>query len=239
MCHLRDTTYGFVGRRDWTHEAVDTPQIDPTLSTPSTHQPCKKQRTLPQALRTGMRLIETKIKLNGLRKSFNLSLHAYLPGRVIVGKYFPTEVESKLYNSPVGSFSWGVWPLDENAYWGAYRLHNPDGSLLRYRFDCLEHSRVLPIKENNHIAELELEFRDLLLDSIVMIETPNKDCSVSFQDEEELRKAIASAQLAPSQILKTEQFRQIFTNKPWSVLQEVDNAILLASDQPISPSARS
>lgn len=79
------------------------------------------------------KITEIKQKLDGSSESFELELWDYTAEEFIVARWVASEpaVASK-YGIPVGSYSWGVWPLyHHEGGWCSYRHHNPDGRLNR------------------------------------------------------------------------------------------------------------
>ena len=86
-------------------------------------------------------LEEVKVKLDGTHQCFDLELWRREPRVVVVGKW--TAPDPNAYGVPPASTSWGVWPMVAGQRWGAYRIHTPDGTLLKYRFDALENPRAI------------------------------------------------------------------------------------------------
>ena len=139
---------------------------------------------------------------------------------VVVGRW--SAPASNTYGLPAGTFSWGVWPL-KDAVWGAYRVHSPDGALLKYRFDALE----LPYVEEHTDGELQLVFHDLLLDFTVTAGDKGEPV-VLVEDEDEVEQAVAQDSLKMDQLNKIRQFQAEFEAAPNAFLNSVDEAIATA-----------
>ena len=129
----------------------------------------------------------------------------------------------------VGSFSWGVWCLEENSIWGAYRTHDAGGKLRYYRFDCLErlHVKETPDPDPTN-SQLELWFHDLLLDARVdRVRTQREELlQVEIQDEDEVEIALENGLLSSSQVARINSFRELITTDTKRIIDIVDNAIL-------------
>ena len=163
-------------------------------------------------------LEELKVKLNGSEQRFVLELWRWAPREVVVGKWIAPD--PNVYGIAAGSTSWGVWPLGTHQRWGAYRIHGPNGVLLKYRFDALENARAID-GEPRCVA-----FDDLLLD----ITVESGGAAVTVEDEDEVEAASASGMLRPEQLRRVRAFRTAFVADPTAFLAEVDAHIASAEE---------
>ena len=172
---------------------------------------------------------EIKVKLNGAEERFALELWRWAPREVVVGKWVapvgnPYEIEA-------GGYSYGVWPLALGQRWGAYRIHAPDGELLKYRFDALEQPRAMEGSPRT------IAFDDLLLD--ISATSPT---AFTVEDEDEVAAAVASGALSAAQLREVETFRDEFVADPASFLRivdaHIDTALRLDLDLDHSVNAR-
>lgn len=168
-------------------------------------------------------LKEIKIKFDGSQHIFWNNLVYYSPNNVVVGKYVLNKEASKRYSMPENSYSWGVWPLGEKVFWGAYRNHLPNGDLINYRFDCLEQSDVLEVKDFKECV-LQLTYFDLLLDAKVWRDTEEKT-SVFFEDESEVNAAKENFLFTDTQNKKILQFSTDLKMNTKHILNSVDGFI--------------
>ena len=118
---------------------------------------------------------------------------------VVVGKW--TAPDPNAYGVPPASTSWGVWPMVAGQRWGAYRIHTPDGTLLKYRFDALENPRAIDAIDGE---PRQVAFDDLLLDVTVA--------------------------LRPEQLKEVLAFRSAIVANPAAFLAEVDAHIAAAKE---------
>ena len=161
-------------------------------------------------------LEELKVKLDGTEHRFALELWLWAPSDVVVGKW--TAPGANAYGIPAKSTSWGVWPLGTHQSWGAYRIHGPDGVVLKYRFDALENARAID-GEPRCVA-----FDDLLLDITVA------SGEVIVEDEDEVEAASVSGALRPEQLRSVRAFQAAFIANPTAFLSEVDAHITAAEE---------
>eukprot|EP00924_Labyrinthula_sp_SR-Ha-C_P015881 snap_masked-scaffold_4-processed-gene-11.48-mRNA-1 protein AED:1.00 eAED:1.00 QI:0/0/0/0/1/1/2/0/172 len=165
-------------------------------------------------------LIETKIKLNGTRKIFNLELIKYISNDYIVGKFYFDKLSSKKYSVEPGSVSYGFWPLHSNknkfTNFCCYRFRDPKGIIKKYRFDATRRNFVS--HDNN---DLVITFEDLILDATVDVTDGFK---VSIEDEEEIEEAHRKNLLSKLDVEILKKFKNTFTNqeKTKDILSFVD-----------------
>lgn len=164
----------------------------------------------------GDRLIEVKVKLDGVELRFDLERWLAVP-EVLVGRWVATH--GNAFGAPAGTYSWGVWwphrPM------GAYRLHAPDGTLLRYRLDVIEDVRM---------GDGEVRYRDLLLDASIQ-----PDGEVRFEDEDEVAEALQAGRLSGEQRWRIDWVRGVMESRSAEVRTWVDRAIeqaIAAADAP-------
>jgi predicted RNA-binding protein associated with RNAse of E/G family len=138
-----------------------------------------------------------------------------------VGRWLPSE--GKNYNMPLGSFSWGVWWKEEDI--GAYRLHDPHGNLISYRFDVLKDVRMIKIDSNDLI-----QFSDLVVDLWLWPDEEGKvspgDVQVEDLEELENLKKAGSISLADSQLI--DRVVKDVREQPQRFVDLVDRSILEA-----------
>ena len=133
-------------------------------------------------------------------------------------------------------FSWGVWPLNADASWGAYRFHQADGALMKYRYDILERSSV----STGDDGKLQIMFHDLLLDVFVKLRPDGVsvkrpggeahtselgDVLVEIEDDDEVEQAKADGLLSLEQQQKIGRLRREFLEDAIPFLDAVDRAI--------------
>ena len=135
----------------------------------------------------------------------------------VVGKWVADTANPYL---PIGSYSWGVWPLDSRECWGAYRIHRPDHTLVKYRFDVLWRVSVGPADAE---ASLHLSFHDLLLDVTV-----NADGGVEIEDECEVAAALEAGALSQEQRGVIDRTRRRFQTESAAIVRSVDHWIAAA-----------
>ena len=146
--------------------------------------------------------------------------------RVCVCGHMPTQVVGKWVADaanpylPIGSYSWGVWPLGSRECWGAYRIHRPDHTLVKYRFDVLWRVSVGPADAE---ASLHLSFHDLLLDVTV-----NADGGVEMEDECEVAAALEAGALSREQRSVIDRTRRRFQTESAAIVRSVDHWIAAA-----------
>jgi predicted RNA-binding protein associated with RNAse of E/G family len=124
---------------------------------------------------------------------------------------------------PLGSFSWGVWWKEEDI--GAYRLHDPHGNLISYRFDVLKDVRMIKIDSNDLI-----QFSDLVVDLWLWPDDEGKvspgDVQVEDLEELENLKKAGSISLADSQLI--DRVVKDVREQPQRFVDLVDRSILEA-----------
>ena len=152
------------------------------------------------------RLIEVKEKLSGEELRFDLERWLLTPG-LAVGRWVADAKNT--FGAPAGTYSWGVWRAERPI--GVYRLHTPEGELLRYRIDAIEDVRI---------GDGEVRYRDLLLDARI-----RPDGDVSFEDEDEVDEAITAGRLSWEQRWRIDWVRGVIANRPSEVRGWVDAAI--------------
>ena len=164
------------------------------------------------------------MKLDGTQQCFDIELWRWAPREVVVGKW--TAPDPNAYGVPPASTSWGVWPMVAGQRWGAYRIHAPDGTLLKYRFDALENPRAID-GEPRQVA-----FDDLLLDVTVEVDSSSSSSygAVTVEDEDEVEAAAASGALRPEQLKEVLAFRSAIVANPDAFLAEVDAHIAAAEE---------
>jgi len=161
-------------------------------------------------------ITEIKQRLNGSCEKFELELYD-LNEKFIVAKWTAQKHLADKYGIAVGSYSWGVWPLyEQRGCWGAYRYHRPDGTLQKYRFDCVEKTYVTRKGKNSS----EFVFHDLILDAWVDL-----DMSVKLEDEDELEEAIRRNELTEAQKATVAEFKRLLTQETSWITHVCDQAI--------------
>ena len=161
-----------------------------------------------------------------IRTCVRASANARARARVCVCGHMPTQVVGKWVADtanpylPIGSYSWGVWPLDSRECWGAYRIHRPDHTLVKYRFDVLWRVSVGPADAE---ASLHLTFHDLLLDVTV-----NADGGVEIEDECEVAAALEAGALSQEQRGVIDRTRRRFQTESAAIVRSVDHWIAAA-----------
>lgn len=163
------------------------------------------------------RLRETKRRLDPVTgeetvEEFDIELCG-VTDRAVVGKYVAGQGDP--YGMSEGSVSFGVWWHGENL--GAYRVHSPDGKVLRYRFDVLD---------DLTISEGAVSFRDLLLDCAV---TPGS-FDVELMDEDEVELACENGTLSAEQQHVVELCRARFVGDASALVDMVDVELALVMD---------
>ncbi len=152
------------------------------------------------------RIVEVKERLGKETLRFDLECWATSADHVVARWLAGAE---NVFGAPERTYSWGVWWLGRPL--GAYRLHAPDGALLRYRLDVIEEVRI---------SEGEVRYRDLLLDARIQ-----PDGEVSFEDEDEVSEAIAAGGLSRVQRWRIDWARGVLRDRPGLVRGWVDRAI--------------
>jgi hypothetical protein len=176
--------------------------------------------SLARAIQCKPLLMEWKCCINQKPQLFPLEnwLHSET---LCVGRWLPSE--GKNYNMPLGSFSWGVWWKEEDI--GAYRLHDPHGNLISYRFDVLKDVRMIKIDSNDLI-----QFSDLVVDLWLWPDDEGKvspgDVQVEDLEELENLKKAGSISLADSQLI--DRVVKDVREQPQRFVDLVDRSILEA-----------
>ena len=157
------------------------------------------------------RLVEVKRKLDGQEQRFDLERWLVRPD-LVVGRWLAGP--DNPFGLPADSYSWGVWrprlPI------GVYRLHAPDGTLLRYRLDVVEDVEV---------GDGEVRYRDLLLDASLLPGPAPGDYALRFEDEDEVAAAVAAGRLSRAQRWRIEWVRGVLAERPSEVRGWVDRVI--------------
>lgn len=174
--------------------------------------------------KTPLKEVKHRIKKSSQQFIIENWLHT---SEVCVGRFVASEDTE--FGSLKGSFSWGVWWRDQNA--GAYRIHDPFGNLLAYRFDILK-SVKLWNDENNDI----IEFHDMIVD-IWMWPDENgcvdeKETSVDDLDELDDARECSAVTFA-----ECEDIAEITSSMLWSPVKftkMVDDAIVHAVEGAIN-----
>lgn len=166
-----------------------------------------------------LKVNEIKLKIDGSKMTFSNNVVAYVPQKYIVVKYVATKEDARTFNIPVNSYSWGVWELEHNSFWGAYRTHQCNGNLINYRFDCVESAVVRPAIDTN---SLDLCIKDLILDTKVFHKSDGS-LKVIFEDEDEVH--FHRSRLSNNQIKIIDKFRQSFLEEPHELINKVDKYI--------------
>ncbi len=160
------------------------------------------------------RLVEVKRKLDGEEQRFDLERWLVRPD-LVVGRWLAGP--DNPFGLPADSYSWGVWrprlPI------GVYRLHAPDGTLLRYRLDVVEDVEV---------GDGEVRYRDLLLDASFLPGPAPGDYALRFEDEDEVAAAVAAGRLSRAQRWRIAWVRGVLAERPSEVRGWVDRAIAAA-----------
>ncbi|PZC49292.1 MAG: putative RNA-binding protein, associated with RNAse of E/G family [Chloroflexi bacterium] len=158
------------------------------------------------------RLVEVKRKLDGSEQRFELE--RWLVRRdLAVGRWL-AETDN-VFGLPAGSYSWGVWWVGRPI--GVYRLHAPDGELLRYRIDVVE---AVEIEEDT------IRYRDLLLDArLAPDEEESAGFTLHFEDEDEVAAALAAGTLSREQRWRIDWVRGVLESRSSEVRGWVDAAI--------------
>jgi len=143
--------------------------------------------------------------------------------QVVIGRWLAEE--DNAYGVTPGSYSWGVWPLSPSALWGAYRLHDAEGSLVNYRFDAIDIScgRLTQSEEGGPHC---ITFHDLLLDAKVWpVQGESFHLRVEIEDEDEVEAAREQGKLSQGQLERITEFHQKVTTAPQEWTGVVDGAI--------------
>ena len=168
------------------------------------------------------RLIEIKVKTSGEKQCFTLELW-HERNDFIVGRWVATEKDN--FSLPVGSYSWGVWPLHK-PHWGAYRIHLPCDKLLKYRFDALHGTKCVEKEGIKYLI-----FNDAVLDATVDYSSRDSSPQVEFLDEDEVKMMQLSGTLDLQCENAISNFR---TSMSFPCIREtlsyVDHAISVALD---------
>ena len=154
---------------------------------PMSAQPEAGERGVRLPPAPAARLVEVKRKLDGEEQRFDLERWLVRPD-LVVGRWLAGP--DNPFGLPAASYSWGVWrprlPI------GVYRLHAPDGTLLRYRLDVIEDVEV---------GDGEVRYRDLLLDASFLPGPAPGDYALRFEDEDEVAAAVADRAAEPGAAL--------------------------------------
>jgi len=176
------------------------------------------------------RLREVKYTIDGTVAEYNIELWKAQP-HLVVGRWVAAKGNS--FGLPVGTFSWGVWPIHAGSCWGAYRIHDPAGNLIKYRFDALDNVRFAATETLPKVAQSEsvegvdtahaasLSFDDLILDA--WMRPPNLD-DVRLEDEAELEAALVDGKLSLAQRSRVDAFRSAL-ERPDELVRIVDSSI--------------
>ena len=156
--------------------------------------------------------------MDGSQHEFKLE-HWSACDRYVVGRW--VAVEGNPFGMEPGSYSWGVWPLMSGSVWGAYRMHAPDGQLLKYRFDAVDRVQYVGALGDKECGRVV--FHDLLLDAVV-----DADGNVRLLDEAEVETACELGKMSKGQIERLQAFRSLLLSKREYLLLQVDEAICAA-----------
>jgi len=183
------------------------------------------------SLRTSSTVVEIKRKLDGREQRFELEHlgEAHDDGnervRTLVGVWHAGAHGA--FGLPAFSYSYGVWhdmsPLT------VYRLHLPDGSLLRYRCDAIG---------SLHLSARQVLFTDLLLDALVVPPPQHTRAlpRVELEDEDEVAAATSSGMLTPHLARRVARIRALLLNPTYvqRLIARTDAAIDAAVRQSLS-----
>ena len=150
--------------------------------------------------------------LKGSQQMFELERWRVMPGYSAVARWVAPE--GNPYGIPPKSTSWGVWSMSR-PHLTAYRIHDPQGQLQRYRFDVIE---------DLAITNDQVFFQDLLLDATIDGESRR----VELQDEDEVEEAIRLGKLTEKQQAIISAMREALTKTPSTLTREVDALIDMA-----------
>ena len=155
------------------------------------------------------RITEVKERLEGAPQEFDLECWLRSDEQ-IVGRWL--SVEGNAFGMPAGGWSWGVWWTQR--LYGAYRMHDPDGTLRGYRIDAVSDVRI---------SDNEVRYRDLLLDARI---TP--DGEVTLEDEDEAAQALAAKKLSLREQWALAWVRGVLESRPEVLVHEIDATIAQA-----------
>ena len=157
-------------------------------------------------------ITEIKKGIDGKVQKFELESWRVLPDHSAVARWVAQEDNS--YGLKAKSSSWGVWSMN-HPHLTAYRIHDPQGELISYRFDVID---SLKIHQN------EVSFLDLLLDFKI------KDHYelLEILDEDEVEDAISKNLLTKKQIKIINDTKDIMQKDVNSMLRRVDELITAA-----------
>ena len=152
---------------------------------------------------------EIKCTLDGNVQEFTLEKWRVVDQHSAVARWVARQ--GNTYGQRVNSTSWGVWSI-QFPNLTAYRLHDPDGNLIKYRFDVIDeleihHDRVF--------------FKDLLLDAVV----DGNSKELIFEDEDEVQEALKNNSLTEQQILIINSTKELLSKDTVSILRHVDNLV--------------
>lgn len=123
------------------------------------------------------------------------------------------------YGLPKGAYSWGVW--FEDTPMTAYRIHEPNGALVSYRFDCLVEPPTYDPSRHT------VAFDDLLLDAFVYVgddDDGEAHYRVVYEDEEDVNES----ELSEKDMNTVRSFRRQLDRDVASVVRRVDGALRTA-----------
>ena len=155
------------------------------------------------------RITEVKEPLDGEPQQFDLECWLRTDDQA-VGRW--VAAEENAFGLPAQAWSWGVWGTRRP--YGAYRMHDPDGTLRGYRVDAVSDVRI---------SDNEVRYRDLLLDARIM-----PDGEVTLEDEDEAAQALAEKKLSLREQWALAWVRGVLESRPEVLVHQIDAAIARA-----------
>ena len=155
------------------------------------------------------RITEVKEPLEGVAQEFDLECWLRSDNQA-VGRW--PAVEGNAFGLLAGGWSWGVWGTQRP--YGAYRMHDPGGTLQGYRIDAVSDVRI---------SDAEVRYRDLLLDARI---TPGGE--VTLEDEDEAERAVAEKKLSLREQWALAWVRGVLESRPEVLVHQIDAAIARA-----------
>lgn len=175
--------------------------------------------TLLQIIQSRNPLLEIKHTMNKQRKaSFPLENWYHSPD-ICVGRWIPSQTQN--YSMPLGSFSWGVWRVDLNI--GAYRIHDPYGNLVAYRFDILKDVQMTKTRSEDLI-----NFYDLVVDLWLWPTPDGLIQEIQVEDLDELQTLRQSAKISTEDLVLVEKILKDVKSDSQRYSRLVDETIAFA-----------
>jgi predicted RNA-binding protein associated with RNAse of E/G family len=158
------------------------------------------------------RVLETKRTLDGRIQTFECAALRLTRSLAIVRFDHPAERRAGRFYFPAGSYTLGYFWVRRS--YNCYRIADPDGAVIAYRFDVVDRVRIRP----GHV-----EYRDLLLDLWL-----SPDGEITVEDEDEVSAATTAGLLGEREMAVIERTRALVLREHRRIVAECE-ALVAAS----------